>query len=126
MNRKVVFKTATVALGLSALVGLQQPSFAADEKASVATQEITGEVVDLMCYLDHEAKGQKHRGCATICIKKGGPVGLLAGDQLYLLVGDHQPLNDELASKASETLKFKGKVVERHGMKMLENAVLVK
>jgi uncharacterized Zn-binding protein involved in type VI secretion len=41
-------------------------------------------------------------------------------------VGDHQPINDELASKAAETVKIKGKVVERHGMKMIENAELVK
>jgi len=87
---------------------------------------ITGEVVDLMCYLDHGAKGEKHKGCAEKCIKGGGPVGLLSGDQLYLVVGDHQPMNDELASKAAQTVTLKGKVVERNGMKMIENAQLVK
>ena len=130
MKNKAVFKTASVALGLGVLLGLQHVSLGAEEKAEAkaaeATQEITGEVVDLMCYLDHGAKGQKHRGCASICIKKSGPVGLLSGEQLYLLVGDHQPLNEELSSKAAETLKFKGKVVERNGIKMLENAQLVK
>ena len=126
MKSKTVFKTATVALGLGLLLGVKQISVAAEEKAAEATQEITGEVVDLMCYLDHGAHGEKHRGCATTCIKKGGPVGLLSGDQLYLVVGDHQPLNDQLASKAAETVKMKGKVVERNGMKMLENAELVK
>src|SRR3974390_2205863 len=129
MKSKPVFKTATVALGLGALLGLQHLTIAAEEKAEAKgaeMKEITGEIVDLMCYLDHGAQGQKHRGCATICIKKGGPIGLLSGDQLYLLVGDHQPLNEQLASKAAETAKFKGKVVERNGMKMLENAELVK
>ena len=128
MKSKTVFKTATVALGLGALLGLQHLTIAAEEKAEATAEmkEICGEIVDLMCYLDHGAQGQKHRGCATICIRKGGPVGLLSGDQLYLVVGDHQPINEELASKAAETVKIKGKVVEKHGMKMIENAELVK
>ena len=129
MKSKTAFKTAAAALGLGALLGLQHLTLAAEEKAEAKgaeMKEIQGEIVDLMCYLDHGAQGQKHRGCATVCIKKGGPVGLLSGEQLYLVVGDHQPINEELASKAAETVKIKGKVVERHGMKMIENAELVK
>lgn len=101
-------------------------SLAAEEKATGAgDQSITGEVVDLMCYLDHGAKGEKHKGCASTCIKNGGPVGLLSGDNLYLVVGDHKPMNRELAGKAAETVTLKGKVVEKHGVKMIENAQLV-
>ena len=60
-------------------------------------KSVTGEVVDLMCYLDHGAKGDKHAGCAEKCIKSGGPVGLLTkDDQLYLVIGDHQPMNEGL------------------------------
>jgi len=99
-------------------------SRAADDKA--ATKTIKGEVVDLMCYLDHGAKGDKHKGCAKTCIKGGGPVGLLSEDQVYLVVGDHKPMNDELADKAGETITLTGKVVERHGMKMIENAQIEK
>ncbi|HWW00874.1 MAG TPA: hypothetical protein VNZ64_14355 [Candidatus Acidoferrum sp.] len=124
MKSKVVFKTATVTLSLGALLGLQHLTLAADEKA--ATQSLTGEVVDLMCYLDHGAKGEKHKGCAEKCIKSGGPVGLLSGEQLYLVIGEHKPINDDLASKAAQTVTLKGKVVERNGMKMLENAELEK
>ena len=88
---------------------------------------VTGEVVDLMCYLDHGAKGDKHAGCAQKCIKSGGPVGLLTkDDQLYLVVGDHQPMNDELAPHAGKTVTLTGKVVERNGVKLLENAKLEK
>ena len=87
------------------------------------TQTITGEVVDLMCYLDHGAKGEKHAGCAEMCIGSGGPVGLLTKDnQIYLVVGKHKPINDELASVAARTVTVKGKVVERDGMTMIENA----
>src|SRR5207248_9066802 len=37
-----------------------------------ASKEITGEVVDMMCYVDHNAMGDKHTGCAAKCIKEIG------------------------------------------------------
>jgi hypothetical protein len=90
-------------------------------------KSVTGEVVDLMCYLDHGAKGEKHAGCASKCIKSGGPVGLLTkDDQLYLVVGDHEPMNSDLAPQAGKTVTLTGKVVERNGMKLIENAKLEK
>jgi hypothetical protein len=122
-NGSVITATVVVValgagLALSALRG-------AESDAGGKTETIKGEVVDLMCYLDHGAKGEKHKGCAAKCIKSGGPVGLLtADDQVYLVIGDHKPMNDELAAKAAQTVTLKGKVVERNGMKMIENAEL--
>ena len=49
---------------------------------------------------------------------------LTADDKLYLVVGDHQPMNKELAAKAAQTVTLKGKVVEKHGMKMIKDAQL--
>ena len=90
-------------------------------------KSVTGEVVDLMCYLDHGAKGEKHANCAQKCIKSGGPVGLLtADDQLYLVIGSHEPMNETLAPQAGKTVTLTGKIVERNGMKMIENAKLEK
>jgi hypothetical protein len=111
---------ATLVLGVSLALPL------ALRAASGETQTLKGEVVDLMCYLDHGAKGEKHKNCAEKCIKSGGPVGLLTSEgQLYLVIGEHKPMNDELAAKAAQTVTLKGKVVERNGMKMIENAELV-
>ena len=123
---KPVSRLATM-LALAGLSGnLLLPGLAvAADNAGGETKSLTGEIVDLMCYLDHGARGDKHKGCAEKCIKGGGPVGLLSGDQVYLIVGDHQPMNDELAPKAAQTVTLKGKVVERSGMKMIENAQLV-
>ena len=123
MKRGLLIKTICLITGLGALLSGPVVSRAADEGA---TKSVTGEVVDLMCYLDHGAKGDKHKGCAEKCIKSGGPVGLLSGDDLYLVIGDHKPMNDELASKAAQTVTVKGKVVEKNGMKMIENAELEK
>jgi hypothetical protein len=126
MNTKTALKTSIITLALGCGLALSSLLFAADEKAPAPKpQTLKGEIVDLMCYIDHGAKGEKHKGCAEKCIKGGGPVGLLVGDQLYLVVGDHQPMNEELAPKAAQTITLKGKVVERHGMKMIENAQIV-
>jgi hypothetical protein len=125
MRNGLVIKTSAAALVLGASLVLSGLHSGAQEKASATTQTIKGEIVDLMCYLDHGAKGEKHKGCASKCIKGGGPVGLLTADnQLYLVVGDHKPMNEELADKAAQTVSLKGKVVERNGMKMIENAEL--
>jgi hypothetical protein len=126
MKSRLMFRTSLLALALGAGLALSAPAVAADEKVDAKIQKITGEVVDLMCYLDHGAKGEKHKACATTCIKNGGPVGILSGDQLYLIVGDHKPMNAELADKAAQTITVTGKVVERNGMKMIENAQLEK
>ena len=124
MRNKFLLRTSVVIAGLGTLLVLPGNNFAAEEKAE--TKSIKGEVVDLMCYLDHGAKGEKHKGCAEKCIKSGGPVGLLSEEHLYLVIGDHKPINDELASHAGETITLKGKVVEKHGMRMIENAELEK
>ena len=125
MKNGMKLTTYMVAFAFGASLALPALSLGAEAKAGGETKTIKGEVVDLMCYLDHGAKGEKHKGCAEKCIKGGGPVGLLSGDQLYLVVGDHQPMNEELAPKAAQTVTLKGKVVERHGMKMIENAQIV-
>jgi hypothetical protein len=57
-----------------------------------AGEKITGEVIDMSCYLHHPetSTGAGHRKCAETCAKKGLPMGLLTGDkQVYLLLEDH-------------------------------------
>lgn len=125
MKNRMILQTSIVTLAFGASLALPALSLRADEQPAAQTQTIKGEVVDLMCYLDHGAKGEKHKGCAKKCIANGGPVGLLTADnQLYLVIGDHQPINKELADKAAQTVTLKGKVVERNGVKMIEKAEL--
>jgi hypothetical protein len=126
MKRGTLVKTSLLALLLGTGLALPLANFGADSKGEAKTQTLKGEVVDLMCYLDHGAKGEKHQGCARKCIEGGGPVGLLSGNDLYLVVGDHQPMNKELAPYAGQTVTLKGNVVERNGMKMLQQAELEK
>jgi hypothetical protein len=101
-----------------------------DDKEKLATGEtkkISGEVVDLACYVDHNATGEKHTDCAKRCITSGLPVGLKADDgKTYLLIGEHKPLNSELAQYAAKKITVEGKIVSRDGINMIENAVIQK
>jgi hypothetical protein len=124
-NNPTVLKIAvtaifTAALAFSPLALAQEPS---KEKAE---KEVTGEVVDMMCYVDHGAKGEKHAACAAKCIRGGGPAGITSEGKTYLVVGDHKPMNDQLAEYAGKTITLKGKVAERDGVSMIENAEIVK
>ena len=98
-----------------------------DELASGETKKITGEVIDMACYVDHNATGEKHVDCAKKCITSGLPVGLKADDgKTYLLIGEHKPLNSELAQYAAKKIAVEGKFTSRDGINMIENAVIQK
>jgi hypothetical protein len=91
------------------------------------TKKITGEVIDMACYVDHNATGEKHADCAKKCIASGLPVGLKADDgKTYLLIGEHKPLNSELAEYAAKKITVEGKITSRDGVNMIENAVIQK
>jgi len=92
-----------------------------------ASKEVTGEVVDMMCYVDHNAVGEKHgQSCGAKCVKSGGPVGIVSDGKAYLVVGEHKPINDQLAEYCGKTITLKGKMAERGGIAMIENAEFVK
>lgn len=115
-----VAATFIAALAVAPLASAQEPS---KEKAE---KEVTGEVVDMMCYVDHGATGDKHASCAAKCIKGGGPVGIRSESKTYLVVGDHKPMNDQLAEYAGKTVTLKGKIADKDGISMIENAEIVK
>jgi len=97
------------------------------QEATGEEVSVSGEVVDMVCYIDHNATGPKHADCAQKCIKMGLPVGIKANDgKTYLLIGEHKPINSELASLAAQTITVKGKLVSRDGFNMIENVEIVK
>jgi hypothetical protein len=111
---------------LASLVALG--AFVAWGHADTAAGNVTikGEVVDMACYLDHGAHGEKHAACAAKCIKSGLPVGIKADDgTVYLIIGSHKPLNDQLADFAGKTISVQGKLATRDGINLLENASIV-
>ena len=102
-------------------------SGAAGADDTAASKEVTGEVVDMMCYVDHNGVGEKHgQSCGAKCIKSGGPVGILSDGKAYLVVGEHKPINNQLAEYCGKSITVKGKLAERGGIAMIENAEIVK
>ena len=94
---------------------------------AAASKEVTGEIVDMMCYVDHNAVGEKRgQTCGAKCIRSGGPVGIVSDGKAYLVVGEHKPMNDQLAEYCGKTITLKGKMADRGGVAMIENAEIVK
>jgi len=128
-NKPSVWRVALTATFIAALacapLAIAQEHEHGDDTA--ASKEVTGEVVDMMCYVDHNAVGEKHgQSCGAKCIKSGGPVGIVSEGKAYLVVGEHKPINDQLAEYCGKNITVKGKLAERGGIAMIENAEVFK
>jgi hypothetical protein len=124
VSKFAVAATFVAALAISPLTVAQEHEHGKDAAAS---EEVTGEVVDMMCYVDHNAVGEKHgQSCGAKCIKSGGPAGIVSEGKAYLVVGEHKPINDQLAEYCGKNITVKGKIAERGGIAMIENAEIVK
>jgi hypothetical protein len=57
---------------------------------------LTGEIIDLSCYLQLGKHGEKHKACGSKCITAGQPIGLLTKEGgVYLLIDEeHDPRRD--------------------------------
>jgi len=57
---------------------------------------VTGELVEVSCYLQLGKRGEKHIPCGTKCLQNGQPFGVLtAKNQLYLIMAEeHDPRRD--------------------------------
>lgn len=114
---------------LGALVGVvlvmgMRSGWAHEEDANGAggEQTLTGEVVDVTCYVEHNksALGPAHADCAKKCIKSGLPVAIKVGETLYLATkADHTPANGMLERYAGEQVEVHGKVMERDGQHLV-------
>src|SRR6266480_3742971 len=126
---KTIFAVIVVASFATAPFALaHDPAEHGKENLSAgAEKSVTGEIVDMMCYVDHNAVGETHgQSCGAKCIKGGGPVGIVSDGKAYLVVGEHKPMNDQLAEYCGKTVTLKGKAADRGGIAMLENAEIVK
>lgn len=114
------------------LVSLSVPAFCHEgmgmhDESKEQMVTVKGEVLDMACYMDHAAQGPKHASCAKKCILSGLPVGIKGEDgKTYLLIGEHKPMNKQLAEYAGKTISVKGKLASRDGINLLENAEIQK
>src|SRR5260370_15035559 len=105
MSKLVISTTFVLALSISRLVFAHDPAEHGKENLSAGAEKtVTGEIVDMMCYVDHNAIGEEHgKSCGAKCIKNGGPVGIVSDGKDNLVGGEDKPTNDPLADAAGKT-----------------------
>ncbi len=100
-----------------------------DEAHGEEQVTVKGEIVDMACYVSHEARGAEHQECAKRCVKGGQPMGLLAEDgSLYLLWANHGDGSafEQAKELAGEMVALTGKESEQGGVKGIEVASIEK
>jgi hypothetical protein len=118
--KRILWVVMTIVLATSAV------ALAGDEakKEKAAPVTLTGEVVDLYCYMEHpeSATGAEHAKCAKSCISKGLPIGFVTADgTVYLITGkDHESASTLVADWVGKKSTVTGHVREAKGMKSIE------
>ncbi len=113
---KQIFSLVALSLGLICFTA----SFASAQSGMKNGDKVTiqGEVLDMACYMSHEAHGQKHASCAETCVKGGAPMGILDKDgNVYLVVEDHQNKDPyaDMVNYAAKTVSVTGTYYDRGG-----------
>lgn len=83
---------------------------------------VTGEIVDVSCYLQLGKRGEGHIACGSKCIAAGEPIGIVDADTtLYVLFAEeHHPRRDGQVSLKNTVGSLLAKTVTVTGM-MTEN-----
>ena len=78
--------------------GPKPPSTPASQRSRSTAKwsPVTGEIIDLSCYLQLGKHGEKHKPCGVKCLQSGQPIGLLTkdGDIYMLMAEEHDPRRD--------------------------------
>ena len=72
---------------------------------------LTGTVVDVNCYVTHQAQGAAHKSCAVACANKGVALGILTTDgTMYMPVSSKpaDPQNSRMVQFAEGKVKVTG------------------
>jgi hypothetical protein len=94
---------------------------AEEKKGALKQDKITGEVVDITCLANHDAKGEKHAACAAKCLAAGMPAGILSGNKLYVLtMKDHTAPSAKLAAWAGKEVTATGAIIVKEGTHIFE------
>ena len=86
------------------------------------SKTVTGEILDMKCYMTSGAHGDGHKDCSATCIKGGAPMGVLTDDgKVYLLIAgkDNTAYDDAKNQHAGEKVTVTGTMSEKGGMQAL-------
>ena len=114
-------RAACVAIAVLAVSLIQMVSAGAEDAVELS---ITGEPVDIQCYLSGRS-GEAHASCAQTCAEKGQPIGFATLDddgkeQLYLVMGaGHKSAKEMMLEHMGKEVTATGTLVTKDGMKIL-------
>jgi hypothetical protein len=85
------------------------------------TKTVTGEILDMKCFMTSGDHGPDHKDCAASCISRGEPMGVLADDgKVYLIIKGKDAAAFEAAKKlAGEMAIVTGTLSEKNGVQAL-------
>lgn len=125
----VKFKVIAMALSIGAFWGLlafAQAGGGGHEahhpggKVEGSDVRITGEIVDVLCYVKMSATGPQHVKCAESCVKQGVMLGILqAGTgQVYLVFPEgHGNPNEKVMAYIGKQVEVTGQVQAKGGLR---------
>jgi len=120
-------KTLLTGFALLGLFGAWAARAHADDMAAMGmkaaagkTVVLSGEVLDMDCYMNEAAHGKKHVDCAVMCLNNGAPVGLLTDDgKAYFLTGNEDKgkmkFYDHVRDLGGQRVKITGVLQSRAG-----------
>jgi hypothetical protein len=106
------------------IFGLLAVALTAFSFSSFAQKSMTlsGEIVDMACYMSKGAHGDGHKDCSQMCVKQGSPMGVLTNDgKVYLLVENHDKPDaySEAKKNAGSQVTVTGTYFERSGVQSM-------
>src|ERR1043166_9605061 len=117
MKKNLFKEIAKISFPLVLLVALASFNYGLFE-----TKTVTGEILDMKCYMTSGTHGLEHKECAAMCVKGGSPMGILADDgKVYLLIEgkDGAAAFEEAKKYAGETVTVTGTLSEKNGVQAL-------
>ena len=81
---------------------------------------VTGEVVDVSCYLQLGKRGEAHVACGTKCLQINQPIGIVDSDEkLYIVMAEeHHPRRDGEVELKTVFIPLLAKTVTVNGMEV--------
>ena len=105
-----------------AILGIFLLTFGSFITNKAVTKTVTGEILDMKCYMASGAHGPDHKECAATCIDGGAPMGILCDDgKVYLLIKDDKNATayDDAKKYAGENVTLTGTESEKGGVQAL-------
>lgn len=117
MKKNLVKKITEICFPVLLFISLASFVYRNDDSKTV-----TGEILDMKCYMSSGAHGDGHKDCAATCVKNGSPMGVLTSDgKVYLLIEGKNASDAFDAAKklAGEMATITGTISEKNGVQAI-------